>query len=102
MGDGSGGVVWFGASGFVQRRVDGSGDELVIEVETTQTRVGCWSCGVIARPKDRRWVTLCDAAAGDRPVVVRWWKRVWACVEPDCAVRTWTGRARRWLRRGTH
>ena len=90
MGEGSGGVVWFGAPGFVQRRVDDSGDELIIEIETVPTLVGCWSCGVVARSKDRRWVTLRDAPAGDRPVVIRWRKRVWACPDPDCAVKTWT------------
>jgi transposase len=64
--------------------------ELVVDVETTLARVGCRSCGVPARPKDRRWVTVRDAPAGDRPVVVRWHKRVWACDDQDCGEKTWT------------
>ena len=91
MGDGSGSVVWFSAPGFVQLGVVDAGVELVVEVETLARRVGCRSCGVIAKPKDRRWVTVRDApAAGDRPVVVRWRKRVWACREAQCSVKTWT------------
>lgn len=89
MGDGSG-VVWFGAAGFEVLAVAEVGAELVVEVETTATAVGCGGCGSGARPKDRRWVTLRDAPAGDRPVLVRWRKRIWCCPEPACEVRTWT------------
>ena len=83
-------VVWFSAPGFRQLAVGEVNGELVVDVETVLARVGCWSCGVVARPKDRRWVTVRDAPAGDRPVVIRWRKRIWACVETDCEVRTWT------------
>jgi transposase len=31
-----------------------------------------------------------DLPIGGRPVVLAWRKRVWRCVEPACAVRTWT------------
>jgi hypothetical protein len=66
------------------------GDELVVEVETTATAVGCSACGTRARPKDRRCVVVRDAPSGGRPVLVRWRKRIWSCPDPDCATRTWT------------
>ena len=89
MGEGSG-ACWFGAPGFEVLGVFDTGVEVVVEVETTATVVGCVACGTRARPKDRRWVTLRDAPAGSRAVLVRWRKRVWSCPDPDCAARTWT------------
>jgi transposase len=83
-------ALWFGASGFEVLDVAHSGSELVIAVETTATVVGCAGCGTRARAKDRRWVTLRDAPAGDLAVLVRWRKRIWSCPDPDCEVRTWT------------
>ena len=83
-------VVWFSALGFRQLAVADVDGELVVDVETTLAWVGCRSCGVPAKPKDRRWVTVRDAPSGDRPVVLRWRKRVWACVDPDCGEKTWT------------
>ena len=38
----------------------------------TATVVGCGGCGVRATTKDRRWVTVRDAPAGNVAVVVRW------------------------------
>jgi transposase len=70
--------------------VTDDGVELVIAVATLATVVGCSACGTRARAKDRRWVTLRDAPAGDRAVRVRWRKRVWCCPESDCEVKTWT------------
>ncbi|WP_334145067.1 ISL3 family transposase, partial [Rhabdothermincola sp.] len=64
--------------------------ELVVEVESTATVVGCGSCGTRAKAKDRRWVTLADAPSAGRPVRVRWRKRVWSCPEPACDAKTWT------------
>lgn len=91
VGDGSG-ACWFGASGFeVLDVIDGV--ELVVEVQTTAGPVGCSGCGTRARAKDRRWVTLRDAPAGGRPVLVRWRKRVWSCPDRDCGVNTWTEHA---------
>lgn len=92
MGDGSG-ACWFGASGFVVLDVIDAGVELVVEVESTATVIGCGSCGTRARAKDRRWVTVRDAPAGGRPVRLRWRKRIWCCPEPDCEVNTWTERS---------
>lgn len=93
MVDGSGAALWFGASGFEVLEVIDDGPELVVEVESTATVVGCARCGSRARAKDRRWVTVRDAPAGDRPVLVRWNKRIWACAESDCEAKTWTERA---------
>ena len=84
------GACWFGAPGFVVLDVIEDGMELVVEVETTATVVGCGVCGRRARPKDRRWVTVRDAPAGGRPVRVRWRKRIWSCPDPHCDVVTWT------------
>lgn len=92
MLDGSA-ACWFGAPGFEVLDVADDGHELVVEVQTTATAVGCAGCGSRARAKDRRWVTLRDAPVGDRPVLVRWRKRVWSCPERDCTVRTWTEQA---------
>lgn len=89
MVEGSG-ACWFGAPGFEVLGVEDDGVELVVEVETTATVVGCASCGTRARPKDRRWVTVRDAPSGTRAVLVRWRKRVWSCPDLDCVAKTWT------------
>ncbi len=90
MAEGSSGAVWFGAPGFEVLDVVAGGDELVIEVQTTAAEVGCGRCGLRAKSKDRRWVTLRDVPVGDVAVRVRWRKRVWACPDPDCGAKTWT------------
>lgn len=93
MGDGSSAALWFGASGVEVLDVESDDGELVVSVQTTATVVGCAGCGTRARPKDRRWVTVRDAPTAGRPVRVRWWKRIWACPDGDCEVRTWTEQA---------
>ena len=90
MGEGSAGVVWFAAPGFRLISIDDAEIDVVVKIETDAERVGCRSCGVIAKSKDRRWVTLRDAPAGERPVTLRWWKRVWEYKEPACVVKSWT------------
>jgi transposase len=67
--------------------VDG---EWRLGVQTTATTVGCTACGTQARVHARRTVRVRDLPIGGRPVVLAWRKRVWRCVEPACAVRTWT------------
>src|SRR3546814_15316028 len=80
----------FGASGFeVIGSVHGE-FEVQIEVQSTVTVVGCGGCGTRAVAKDRRWVTVRDAPAGNLAVVVRWRKRIWACPEAGCAGKTST------------
>ena len=98
MGDGSAGVVWFAAPGFRVLSIDDSQLDVVVSIETTADRVGCIGCGVIARAKDRRWVTSRDAPSADRPVTVRWRKRVWCCPDAACEVNSWTEQ-RRWRSR---
>ncbi len=63
---------------------------LVLDVETDQTLAGCGSCGVVATGHGRRVHRLHDAPCLGRPVLIRWWKRVWRCGEPTCAVKTWS------------
>ena len=66
------------------------GTELEIRVETTATRVGCPACGVLATLHDRRSHRVRDMAAGGRPVVIDWSKRVWRCRESLCKMVTWS------------
>jgi transposase len=82
--------LWFGAPEFEILAVQDDGAELIVEVQTPARAMGCGGCGVRARAKDRRWVTLRDAPTADRRVLVRWRKRVWSCPEPACGVHTWT------------
>ena len=63
---------------------------LRVHVETTADTVGCSSCGIRARVKDRRPVALVDLAAFGRPAVLVWHKRRWSCVELDCSTGTLT------------
>jgi len=63
---------------------------LRVHVETTADTVGCSSCGIRARVKDRRPVALVDLAAFGRPAVLVWHKRRWSCVELDCSTGTFT------------
>ena len=70
MGEGSAGVVWFAAPGFRLLSVNDSELDVVIEIETDADRVGCRRCGVIAKSKDRRWVTLRDALTSTSHVYV--------------------------------
>jgi transposase len=86
-------AVWLGAPNFVVLDVVDGGVELVISIESTLTFVGCTLCGTRARPKDRRWVSVRDAPARGRAVLLRSRKRVWSCPDPDCATRTWTERS---------
>ncbi len=85
MGEASAAVVWLGASGFRVLEVDVTGVEVVVSIETEPEPVGCALCGVRAKSKDRRWVTLRDAPSGDRPVTVRWHKRISQRPEPSCS-----------------
>ena len=88
-------AAWFGAAGFEVTGVGEEGGEVVVSVQTPDgQRVLCDGCGHRARSKGRREVCLRDApAAGGRPLRVLWNKRVWACANPGCGVRTWTERA---------
>ena len=83
-------VALLGLDGFVVRAALVIDGELHQLIETTATRVGCPSCGVIASPHDRREVRVRDLPSGGRPVVLVWSKRVWRCEDTDCEKRTWS------------
>ena len=58
-------MVWLAAPGFRLLVMNDDEVDVVIEIETDADRVGCQRCGVIAKSKDRRWVTLGDAPVGN-------------------------------------
>jgi transposase len=76
--------------GFEVTAAEVTDDEWRLAVQTTATTVGCAACGSQARLHARRTVRVRDLPIGGRPVVLAWRKRIWRCVEPACAVRTWT------------
>ena len=85
------GSILLGLDGFEVTAAEIIDDEWRLAVHTTATTVGCAACGSQARLHARRTVQVRDLPiGGGRPVVLAWRKRVWRCVEPACAVRTWT------------
>jgi transposase len=79
-----------GLAGFVLLAVSEYAGELEQAIESTVTEDFCRGCGVAARLHDRGPSWVRDLPAGGRPVTLVWVKRVWRCVEPACAVATWT------------
>jgi transposase len=88
-GNGSGSIL-LGLDGFEVTAAAVTDDEWRLGVQTTATTVGCVACGTQARLHARRTVRVRDLPIGGRPVVLCWRKRIWRCVEPACAVKTWT------------
>lgn len=88
-------VAVLGLPGFRLLEVTELDGEVEYLVETDETVVGCASCGTRAHAKDRREVVLRDLAHGERPVRVRWRKRIWCCTDTDCSEKTWTEQS--WL-----
>jgi transposase len=86
------GSILLGLDGFEVTAAEVIDDEWRLAVQTTATPVGCAACGTQARLHARRTVQVRDLPIGGRPVVLAWRKRVWRCIEPACAVRTWTER----------
>ena len=84
------GSILLGLDGFEVTAAEVTDDEWRLAVQTTATTVGCAACGSQARLHARRTVQVRDLPIGGRPVVLAWRKRVWRCVEPACAVKTWT------------
>ena len=84
------GSILLGLDGFEVTAAEVIDDEWRLAVQTTATTVGCAACGSQARLHARRTVRVRDLPIGGRPVVLAWRKRVWRCVEPACAVQTWT------------
>jgi transposase len=84
------GSILLGLDGFEVTATEVIDDEWRLAVQTTATTMGCAACGTRARLHARRTVRVRDLPIGGRPVVLAWGKRVWRCVEPACAVQTWT------------
>jgi transposase len=84
------GSILLGLDGFEVTAAEVIDHEWRLAVQTTATTVGCAACGSQARVHARRTVRVRDLPIGGRPVVLAWRKRIWRCVEPACAVRTWT------------
>ena len=68
---------------------------LHVRIETRMTTAGCPTCGVVAKPKDRRQVVLVDLPAFGRATRLVWLKRRWLCLDPDCPEGSWTEEDRR-------
>ncbi len=66
---------------------DGS---LRVVVETPAVPMGCRRCGVVARARGRRDVTLIDVPSAGRAVQLVWRKRTWRCLEPACRTGSFT------------
>ena len=84
------GPILLGLDGLEVTAAEVVDDEWRLAVQTTATTVGCAACGSQARLHTRRTVEVRDLPIGGRPVALAWRKRVWRCVEPACAVQTWT------------
>lgn len=69
---------------------DEDGLPVRIHIETSDTRPGCPTCGVLAAAKDRTPVAFVDLPVFGRPASLVWHKRRWSCEDPDCLNRTWT------------
>ncbi|MCY7301133.1 MAG: ISL3 family transposase [Ilumatobacteraceae bacterium] len=59
-------------------------------IETSRTRAGCLSCGVIGGGNGRRRVLVRDLPIAGTPVVLVWAKRTWRCREPLCERGSWS------------
>jgi transposase len=84
------GSILLGLDGFEVTAAEVIDHEWRLAVQTTAITVGCTACGTQARLHARRTMRVRDLPIGGRPVVLSWHKRVWRCVEPACAVKTWT------------
>jgi transposase len=84
------GSILLGLDGFEVTAAEVVDEEWRLGVQTTATTAGCAACGTRARLHARRTVRVRDLPIGGRPVVLAWRKRIWRCVVPACAVRTWT------------
>ncbi len=77
-------AAMLGLAGFEVLAAGEYGGELELLVQTSDTVVGCPVCGVVATAHGRRTHLVRDVAAGDRPVLLVWRKRLWRCREPAC------------------
>ena len=91
MSDGTGlAEALLGLEGFRVLAVIEGPDEVVVTIETTDTLVGCGSCGVRVESQDRVRVSIRDLACFGRPARLVWNKRRWRCTEAHCEAKTGT------------
>ena len=93
MGNGSGGAdasVLFNLSEFKVVAQTMHNGEWWLLIETSQTRGGCPSCGVIGVGNGRRRVLVRDLPIAGTPVVLVWAKRTRRCLEPLCERGSWS------------
>ncbi|XAS69591.1 transposase family protein [Micrococcaceae bacterium Sec5.7] len=74
----------------ISAAVAGSGDTLLLDVESDATITGCPDCGVVAIGHGRRRVQLHDIPCFGRPVRLVRAKRTWRCPDADCPRSTFT------------
>ena len=79
-----------GLDGFRILGVHETAEELIINIETKSTVVGCPSSGVTAQAKDRMRVDIRDLPCFGRPARLVWMKRRWRCSDGNCEAKTWT------------
>jgi transposase len=61
-----------------------------VHIELQRSVVGCPSCGVVARVKDRHSVRMIDLSMAGRKIALVWNKRRFVCLELDCPQGSWT------------
>jgi transposase len=94
MSDGIGlAEALLGLDGFRVLEVVETDAEVVITVETTADVVGVLALWRARRGQGQDDHRHRDLGCFGRPARLRWIKRRWRCVEPDCDARTWTERS---------
>ena len=84
------GVVLLGLPCFEVLACEEVDGEVDLLVQTPAGPVGCPTCGVLAKAKERRTTQVRDLPAAGRPVTLTWRKRVWRCGEELCPRGAWT------------
>lgn len=79
-----------GLRGFVVRAQTTDDGEHWLLVETTRTRSGCPSCGVLGVGNGRRHVKVRDLPIAGAPTVLVWAKRTFRCPEELCERGSWS------------
>ena len=67
-----------------------AGEPIRVHVETVGERPCCPTCGALACVKDHSVVDLVDLPSYGRAMRLVWHKTRWCCLNPDCAIGSWT------------